>query len=76
MRKIKSKISERIETGALQINDEWPGLFVRGDDCFVLLEALERIIPQTSFGSGISNLYSIREGLIEIVTNTRRDHNS
>lgn len=24
---------DRVETGALQINDDWPGVFVRGDDC-------------------------------------------
>lgn len=24
-------LPERIETGALQIGDDWPGLFIRGD---------------------------------------------
>jgi hypothetical protein len=24
----------RIETGALQINEDWPGLFIRGDNAF------------------------------------------
>ena len=29
-------MKERIETGALQIDDDWTGLFVRGDDTFTL----------------------------------------
>lgn len=69
MRKIKSKISNRIETGALQINDDWVGLFVRGDDCRILLEAIEKAYSQTDFGHGLSNLYDVREVLKEICGN-------
>jgi hypothetical protein len=31
---------DRVETGAIQFNDDWPGLFVRGDDAFSLWVAL------------------------------------
>lgn len=31
----------RVETGALQINDDWPGLFIRGDWCIDLYNRLE-----------------------------------
>ncbi len=31
---------ERVETGGLQINDDWPGLFIRGDRCIDLLNRL------------------------------------
>jgi hypothetical protein len=24
---------ERVETGPVQFGDDWPGLFIRGDDC-------------------------------------------
>ncbi len=24
---------KRVETGAVQFGDDWPGLFIRGDDC-------------------------------------------
>jgi hypothetical protein len=34
---------ERIETGALQIDDDWTGLFVRGDDAFQLRDLLYKI---------------------------------
>ena len=33
---INANNKERIETGALRINDDWTGLFIRGDDCFSL----------------------------------------
>lgn len=36
MRQIKTNDTERVETGPLQINDDWCGLFVRGDDCMTL----------------------------------------
>lgn len=36
----------RVETGALQINDDWKGLFIRGDWCIELLGVLEKIIDK------------------------------
>jgi len=36
---------QRVETGPLQFGDDWPGLFVRGDDCIDLAYALERALP-------------------------------
>lgn len=33
----------RIETGALQIGDDWPGLFVRGDDAFFLARMIRSL---------------------------------
>jgi len=46
MRQIESDIEERVETGALQINDDWPGLFIRGDDCTALLAILEGAVME------------------------------
>ena len=40
MRKIKFDTVHRVETGALQVNDDWAGLFIRGDDCFILRNLL------------------------------------
>lgn len=36
-------LPERIETGALQIGDDWPGLFIRGDRCLQLLSLLREV---------------------------------
>ena len=32
MRKISIDNEERIETGVVQFNDDWPGVFIRGDN--------------------------------------------
>ena len=35
LRKIEvPELKDRVETGPLQINDDWPGLFIRGDNSF------------------------------------------
>lgn len=44
MRHIKTDSEERVETCAVQFNDDWPGLFVRGDDCLVLVCILEELL--------------------------------
>jgi len=33
-------VGERVETGAVEFTDDWPGLFVRGDDCIAMLCAI------------------------------------
>jgi hypothetical protein len=32
IRKIDIELDERVETGPLQFGDDWPGLFIRGDN--------------------------------------------
>ena len=34
--------SKRVETGVLQFGGDWPGLFIRGDDCFALSIAIRK----------------------------------
>jgi hypothetical protein len=36
------KEKERVETGALRFGDDWPGLFIRGDDCLIVKMLLEK----------------------------------
>ena len=43
MQKINTDNEKRIETGALQVNDDWIGLFIRGDDAIMLLGLFETI---------------------------------
>lgn len=48
MTKLTCKLPDglsRIETGPLQINDDWPGTFIRGDDSAYYAHVLEYIIP-------------------------------
>lgn len=44
MRKIQADTDKRVETGALQINDDWAGLFIRGDDCLYLSGVLKHLL--------------------------------
>ena len=32
---------KRVETGALQIGDDWPGVFIRGDEALSMADNLE-----------------------------------
>lgn len=41
---IKISNKKRIETGAIKFNDDWTGLFVRGDDCIQLKMIFEKIV--------------------------------
>jgi len=34
---------ERVETGAVQFGDDWPGLFIRGDDAYEIALAIKAI---------------------------------
>jgi len=34
----------RVETGAVQFGEDWPGLFVRGDDCMGLAGSIRRVL--------------------------------
>lgn len=48
IRKIDTNIDARIETGPLQINDDWLGFFFRGDDCFGNVQNIKYIIENGS----------------------------
>lgn len=39
-----AKGEPRVETGAVQFGDDWPGLFIRGDDAGALAFQLELVI--------------------------------
>lgn len=44
MTKINADVTERVESGALQINDDWNGLFIRGDWCIELMFILQDVL--------------------------------
>lgn len=37
----------RVETGPVQFGDDWPGVFIRGDNAFFYARGLERLIRET-----------------------------
>jgi len=38
--------SARVPTGAVQFQDDWPGLFLRGDDAIGLLSGIRHLVAQ------------------------------
>lgn len=61
MRKIKTDSKKRVETGALQINDDWVGLFIRGDSCIELMGILKQVLdgePLNVFEKKILEMYA------------------
>ena len=61
--------TERVETGALEINKDWAGLFMRGDHAIGLRLAIRQAMPileeQMKVGQG-ANLFSLLSYLKEI----------
>jgi len=48
MQKLTINQEERIETGAVQFNDDWPGLFIRSDDCLDLANTISALEVMTT----------------------------
>lgn len=67
----------RVETGAVQVNDDWPGYFIRGDNCMYFTLILSNILSKYREMKGdkldpnefitISNLESIIKDMKENV---------
>jgi hypothetical protein len=59
--------SGQTPTGALQFQDDWPGLFIRGDDAIMLLATIEQLAerigdhPDPIVASALSRLQRIAE---------------
>lgn len=39
-------VEPRVETGPVQFGDDWPGVFIRGDNAFFYCMALRRAVSQ------------------------------
>jgi hypothetical protein len=37
---------ERVPTGALQFGDDWPGVFIRGDEAMAYASIVRRVAPE------------------------------
>ena len=44
LRKIEGDFAERVETGPVQFGDDWPGVFIRGDNAGYLSMVLDHIL--------------------------------
>ncbi len=41
---LKVERENRVETGVVQFNDDWPGVFIRGDDCRGFAMAIKSVL--------------------------------
>lgn len=67
--------AERVETGALRINDDWPGVFIRGDNAlayagylYQAINALENMKDKENMD--VFALYGLK-GLYELMASCR-----
>jgi hypothetical protein len=71
---------QRIETGPVQINDDWPGVFIRGDNAMFYAMALKSLLNMLKDEKdldrmlAVSPLYGLAELLASCnVNNLRKD---
>jgi hypothetical protein len=63
----------RVETGALQFGDDWPGLFIRGDNAYALMFLIRRMAvlladhPDTDVADAMENLMGYAEMIAQDV---------
>ena len=60
--------SGRYSSGAVEFKNDWPGLFIRGDDCMSLLTTLEKHRDQCK-DKGIALPYDIKD-MIECINDS------
>lgn len=71
-------IGDRIETGPVQFNDDWPGVFIRGDNAMFYGMALKSLLSMLKDDTNIdrmltvSPLYGLAELLASCNVNTLR----
>jgi hypothetical protein len=64
---------ERVETGAVQFGDDWPGVFIRGDNAFFYircLDALLRLVPASAYDLSHALAVSGVQGLRDILASS------
>lgn len=73
----------RIETGVVQFGDDWPGIFIRGDNAFgmamslkAVREALKNLPPGPAKAFGLPTLENLIEllGSCDVRTNPEVQH--
>lgn len=57
-------LSGRVETGPVQFGDDWPGLFIRGDNAFGMKMVIDSAITQLDMTNPAAHLTKIQlEGI-------------
>ena len=59
--------SANVPTGPMQFNNDWPGLFIRGDDCLAVATELIRIRDKLQSISSGTSLPHKTQQLLELI---------
>lgn len=51
--------ANRVETGALEVNDDWPGVFIRGDNAMHYAVSLKRLLVKLESQTDTTDLIDI-----------------
>lgn len=51
----------RLETGVVQPEGDWPGVFIRGDNAFALAQAIRHVVAAVPEGSDFYLQMSVRQ---------------
>lgn len=62
---------QRVETGAVQFDDDWPGLFIRGDEALAMAQVLDRVLILAAetgapMGSDAAEVEALRDLLLGV----------
>ena len=58
-------VDSRVETGAVQFGDDWPGVFIRGDEAFGLVAAIDTLLSDSSAPFAAMMVQGLRDTLAE-----------
>ena len=64
-RKIHIYQTDRVETGPLQFNDDWPGYFIRGDNAMGLILTIQDVLADPKNAIARAQLESFAKSLGE-----------
>jgi hypothetical protein len=62
------KQEERVETGPIQFGDDWPGVFIRGDNALAYVFYLQNMLEQLDKSNCDVFMRCNIEGLIRLLT--------
>ena len=65
------KIDIDLETGPLQFNDDWPGVFIRGDNAIYYATQISQVIQNMECESGKRIAMFLLNGLCELLQTSR-----
>lgn len=51
--------AQRVETGALQINSDWPGVYIRGDRSAYYAAQLSKVLDQLEQGTELIDIIAV-----------------